>query len=54
MREYNGKPFTYTQNGVERKDWRLYVVHYVAKAVGILIHFRGFPYGSSRNVGSEK
>lgn len=29
---------------------RIAVIHLVAKALGILIHIEGLPYGSSRNV----
>lgn len=31
------------------KNWRLVVLHYVAKALGVLVHVEGFPYGSRRN-----
>jgi len=30
-------------------NWRVIVLHYVAKALGILVHVEGFPYGSRRN-----
>lgn len=31
-------------------NWRVAVVHYVAKAVGLLIHLEGMPLGSGRNL----
>jgi hypothetical protein len=30
-------------------NWRLAIVHYVAKALGLLIRVDGFPLGTSRN-----
>jgi len=29
---------------------RILIVHYVAKALGVLVHVGGRPYGSDRNV----
>lgn len=28
---------------------RLFILHYVAKALGVLIHIDGLPFGSTRN-----
>lgn len=30
--------------------WRIRVLHYVGKALGVLLHIDGLPYGSSRNI----
>lgn len=50
MREYQGKRFKYILAGVERTDYRLIALHYAAKALGVLFHFHGLPYGSGRNL----
>lgn len=36
-------------NGYPRRTWRTTVLHYVAKALGVLIKIEGLPYGSARN-----
>ena len=30
------------------KDWRVWLLHFAAKALGVLFHHEGFPYGSRR------
>ena len=30
--------------------WRVTALHYVAKALGLLVHVEGFPYGTTRNI----
>lgn len=30
------------------------IIHYVAKALGVLVHIEGMPFGSSRNLKSER
>lgn len=30
--------------------WRVVVLHYMARALGILVHVEGFPFGSRRNL----
>ncbi|MCV9940926.1 hypothetical protein OIU35_31635 [Boseaceae bacterium BT-24-1] len=30
--------------------WRVRIVHYVAKALGVLVHVDGMPFGSARIV----
>ena len=34
---------------VRQASWRVVIVHFVAKLVGLLVHVEGLPYGSSRN-----
>jgi hypothetical protein len=34
---------------VQQDAWRVRLIHYVAKAAGLLIHIDGIPFGSSRN-----
>lgn len=36
-----------------RKNWRLFVIHYVAWALGVLIHVEGFPLGTNRNMNRD-
>lgn len=31
-------------------NWRLRVLHWTAKALGLLVHVEGFPYGTRRNM----
>lgn len=31
-------------------NWRVSAVHYVAKAVGLLVKIEGFPVGTNRNL----
>lgn len=31
-------------------NWRLVVLHHVARALGLLVKVEGFPYGTSRNL----
>lgn len=31
-------------------NWRLSILHGVAKALGLLVHVEGFPLGSRRNI----
>lgn len=35
-------------NNTYYPTWRVRVLHWVAKALGVLIHIEGFPYGSLR------
>jgi len=35
-------------------NWRLATLHYVAKALGVLVKVEGFPYGSRRNLVTPK
>jgi hypothetical protein len=35
-------------------SWRLTALHYVAKALGLLVHVEGFPYGTCRNLSRER
>lgn len=30
--------------------WKLRIIHYVAKALGVLVKVEGFPFGSNRNI----
>lgn len=32
------------------RSWRLVVLHVIAKALGLLVHVEGFPYGTRRNI----
>ncbi len=31
-------------------SWRLVILSYVARALGLMVHVEGFPYGSRRNI----
>jgi hypothetical protein len=30
--------------------WKLAIIHYVAKALGVLVKVEGIPFGSNRNI----
>lgn len=30
--------------------WKLRIIHYVAKLLGVLVHVEGIPFGSPKNV----
>lgn len=38
----------YNLNLVTQDSWRVRIVHYVAKAVGLLVHVEGIPFGTNR------
>lgn len=35
---------------ISQAAWRVAIVHWVAKAVGLLAHVEGMPIGSARNI----
>lgn len=35
-------------------NWRLLVLHHVARALGLLVKVEGFPYGTSRNLSDDR
>lgn len=46
-------------NLITQDGWRVRIVHYIAKAIGLLVHVEGIPFGSNRHypnkfVGAER
>lgn len=35
---------------MKQPGWKVTVVHYIAKTLGLLVHVEGYPFGSSRNI----
>lgn len=35
-------------------NWRLRILHHVARALGLLVKVEGFPYGATRNLGAPR
>ena len=43
----------YNLNLITQAAWRVTILHWVARALGVLVHVEGMPFGSTRNFKRE-